>query len=73
MRTPGGTMARAILPAEVESSFFETSFKQTKASLRLLHGRVPLLRRLPPRAVAIVVLVGLVNCIVWAAVGVVLV
>lgn len=44
---------------------------KTNAANRLSH--VPLLRKLPPRAVAIVLLLVLINLLVWAAVGIVLV
>lgn len=51
----------------------QTPIRRAKATLYRVHGRVPLLNRLPPRAVAIVVLLVIINCAVWAAVGVVLV
>lgn len=46
---------------------------QIRGQLEVLHSKVPLLKKLPPRAVAIVVVIALINCVVWAAVGVVLV
>ena len=43
--------------------------KQSKA----YHDRIPYVNKLPFSAIAVIVLVGCVNAIVWAAVGVVLV
>lgn len=39
----------------------------------MYHGRVPYLRRLPFPALAIIILIALVNAAVWVAVGIVLV
>lgn len=36
-------------------------------------SQIPILEKLPPRAVAIILLLVLVNLLVWAAVGIVLV
>ena len=44
---------------------------KARASDQLSH--VPLLKKLPPRAVAITVLLVIINLLVWAAVGIVLV
>lgn len=44
---------------------------QSKAERQL--QRVPLLRKLPPRAVAVILLLVVINLLIWAAVGIVLV
>jgi len=47
--------------------------KKATERATLYHSRVPLLQKLPLNAVAIILLLLLVQCVVWAVVGVVLV
>lgn len=47
--------------------------ERLRQKLRRQLERAPLIRKLPPRAIAIIVLLVLVNLIVWAAAGIVLV
>jgi high-affinity nickel-transport protein len=47
--------------------------QSTKLAAERYHGRIPYLRRLPAKGVAMILAVAVVNALVWAAVGVVLV
>ncbi|CCX05640.1 high-affinity nickel-transport protein-domain-containing protein [Pyronema domesticum] len=46
--------------------------QSTKLAAERYHGRIPYLRRLPAKGVAMILAVAVVNALVWAAVGVVL-
>lgn len=51
----------------------EAGIPTMKSRLLLFQSHIPLIKKLPPRAVGIVLLLAFVNCAVWAAVGIVLV
>ncbi|KAF2836726.1 high affinity nickel transport protein nic1 [Patellaria atrata CBS 101060] len=60
-------------PAPAEYPDEERSLLKNFAGKAVLyHGRVPVLRKLPFSAVAIIVLIATVNILIWVAVGVVL-
>ncbi|RPA87622.1 NicO-domain-containing protein [Ascobolus immersus RN42] len=47
-------------------------FEKTAGSILRIHEKTPLLKKVPPKNLGIILLLIVVNCIVWAAVGVVL-
>ena len=48
-------------------------FRSLHKSAELYHGRTPYLRKIPLAALGLIGLIALINALVWAAVGVVLV
>jgi len=61
-------MGEGSVPSDKRSAFERLSDKPI-----IQQKKIPLIRSLAPRALGIMLLIAFVNCIVWSAVGIILV